>query len=61
MLEYNEFAYKKTTNHCKLEDRFKKKSQILKFIDEKTAYSEGRLYYLSFNIDIYIRKGFTSE
>jgi len=26
MLEYNEFAYKKTNNHCKLEDRFQKKA-----------------------------------
>jgi len=25
MLAYNEFAYKKTNDHCKLEDRFQKK------------------------------------
>jgi len=25
MLAYNEFAYKKTYDHCKLEDRFQKK------------------------------------
>jgi len=48
MLEYNEFAYKKTNDHCKLEDRFQKKaifqSHIRKFPDKKTAYNEGRLY-----------------
>jgi len=47
MLEYNEFAYKKTNNHCKLEDRFQKKaifqSHICKVADKKTAYNEGRL------------------
>jgi len=26
MLAYNEFAYKKIYNHCKLEDRFQKKA-----------------------------------
>jgi len=25
MLAYNEFAYKKTNDHCKLEDRFQKR------------------------------------
>jgi hypothetical protein len=51
MLTYNEFAYKKTKDHCKLEDRFNKKchfsiaySHIRKFEDKKTAYKEGRLY-----------------
>ncbi len=48
MLTYNEFAYKKTYDHCKLEDRFQKKaifqSNIRKFADKKTAYNEGRLY-----------------
>ncbi len=48
MLAYNEFAYKKIYNHCKLEDRFQKKaifqSNIRKFADKKTAYNEGRLY-----------------
>jgi len=28
MLAYNEFAYKKTNNHCKLEDRFQKKDHF---------------------------------
>jgi len=28
MLTYNEFAYKKTNNHCKLEDRFQKKGHF---------------------------------
>ncbi len=28
MLAYNEFAYKKTNNHCKLEDRFQKKGHF---------------------------------
>ncbi len=48
MLEYNEFKYKKTSNHCKLEDRFQKKaifqSHIRKFADKKTAYNVDRLY-----------------
>jgi len=48
MLPYNEFAYKKTYNHCKLEDRFQKKVifqlHIHKFTDKMTAYKEGRLY-----------------
>ncbi len=28
MLECNEFAYKKTNNHCRLEDRFQKKGHF---------------------------------
>ncbi len=48
MLEYNEFEYKKTNNHCKLEERFQKnaiiQSHICKFADKKTAYNEGHLY-----------------
>jgi len=48
MLKYNELAYKKTNNHCKLEDRFQKKaisqSNICEFADKKTAYNKGRLY-----------------
>jgi hypothetical protein len=48
MLAYNEFAYKKIYNHCKLEDSFQKKaifqSHIGKFADKKTAFNEGRLY-----------------
>jgi len=46
MLAYNEFAYKKTNDHCKLEDRFQKKRPFFnrKFADKKTAYNEGRLY-----------------
>jgi len=28
MLAYNEFAYKKTNDHCKLEDRFQKKGHF---------------------------------
>jgi len=48
MLAYNEFAYKKIYNHCKLEDRFQKKaifqSHIRKFANKKTACNEGLLY-----------------
>jgi hypothetical protein len=48
MLTYNEFAYNKTNDHCKLEDRFQKKaifqSHICEFEDKKTAHNEGRLY-----------------
>jgi len=48
MLAYNEFTYKKTNDHCKLEERFQKKaifqSHIWEFADKKTAYNEGRLY-----------------
>jgi len=51
MLAYNEFTYKKTKDHCKLEDTFQKKghfqSHILKFADKKTACNEGRLYFVS--------------
>jgi hypothetical protein len=47
MLAYNEFTYKKTNNHCKLEDRFQKKAifqlHIREFADKKTAYNKGRL------------------
>jgi len=50
MLAYNEFAYKKTNDHCKLEDRFLKKAilqlHMLEFADKKTAYNEGRLYFV---------------
>jgi len=50
-LAYNEFAYKKTKDDCKLEDRFQKKaisgSHIRKIADKKTAYNEGRLYCLN--------------
>jgi len=50
MLEYNEFAYKKTYDHYKLEDTIHKKaifqSHILEFADKKTAYNEGRLHLL---------------
>jgi len=28
ILEYNEFEYKKTNDHCKLEDRFQKKANF---------------------------------
>jgi len=31
MHAYNEFAYKKTNDHCKLEDRFQKKANFLRF------------------------------
>ncbi len=48
MLAYNEFAYRKTNDHCKLEIRFQKKaifqSHIHEFTGKKTAYNEGRLY-----------------
>jgi len=50
MLEYNEFAYKKTKDYCKLEDRFQKKaifqSHIREIADKKIAYNEGLLYFL---------------
>jgi len=36
MLEYNEFAYKKTNNHCKLEDRFQKKRPFFNPIYENS-------------------------
>jgi len=47
-LAYNEFAYKKLKDDCKLEDRFQKKaipgSHIREIAHKKTAYNEGRLY-----------------
>ncbi len=46
MLAYNEFAFIKTNNHCKLEDIPEKghfESHIHEFADKKTAYNEGRL------------------
>jgi hypothetical protein len=50
-LTYNEFAYNKTKDYCKLEDRFQKKAifqlHICKIADKKTAYTKGRLYYSS--------------
>jgi hypothetical protein len=45
MLAYNEFAYKKTKDYCKLEDRFQKKA-ISEIAYKKTTYNEGRLYTL---------------
>jgi len=36
MLAYNEFAYKKTNDHCKLEDRFQKKANF------SIAYTRNR-------------------
>jgi hypothetical protein len=51
-LAYNEFAYKKTKDDCKLEVRFQKKAisglHILKIADKKTAYNEGCLYKFRF-------------
>ena len=51
---YNEFAYKKTKDDCKLEDRFQKKaisgSHIREIADKKTAYNKGRLYLNYFTI-----------
>jgi len=45
MLAYNEFAYKKTNDHYKLEDRFQKKGHFsITITDKKTAFNEGRLY-----------------
>ncbi len=48
MLEYNEFAYKKTKDHRKLEHRLQKKamfqSHMHEITDKKTAYNEGWLY-----------------
>jgi len=50
-LTYNECAYKKTKDDCKLEDWFQKKaisgSHIRKIADKKTAYNEGHLYFES--------------
>jgi len=50
MLAYNEFAYKKTNDHCKLEDRFQKKaifqSHMREFANKKTAYNKGCLISL---------------
>jgi len=47
-LEYNEFAYKKTKDDCKLEDRFQKKAisglHVGEIADKKTAYNKGRLF-----------------
>jgi len=41
----NEFEYKKTKNHCNLEDRFQKKVisvlHIRKIADKKTAYNRA--------------------
>jgi len=52
MLTYDEFTYKKTNNHCKLEDKFQKKAifqlHIREFADKKTAYNEDRLYNKNF-------------
>jgi hypothetical protein len=42
-LAYNKFAYKKTKDDCKLDDRFQKKGHFW-IADKKTAYNEGRLY-----------------
>jgi len=60
-LAYNEFAYKKTKNCCKLEDRFQKKaisgSHIYKIADKKTAYNKDHLYkYYFFLLTINISK-----
>ncbi len=42
---------KKTKDDCKLEDRFQKKAisglHICEIADKKTAYNEGRLYWIS--------------
>jgi hypothetical protein len=50
-LANNEFAYKKTKDYCKLEDRFQKKvisgSHIREIADKKTVYNEGCLYLSS--------------
>jgi hypothetical protein len=47
-LEYNEFAYKKTYDHHKLEDRFQKEanfySHLCKATDKKIAYNKSCLY-----------------
>jgi len=51
-LSYNEFAYKKTKDDCKFEDRFQKKAisglHISEIADKKTAYNEGGLYSTGF-------------
>ncbi len=48
ILEYNEFAYKKTKDYCKLEDKFQKKAisqlHVRKITDKKTPYNEGCMY-----------------
>jgi len=45
-LEYNKFAYKKTKDYCKLEDRFQKKvisgSHIREIAEKKTAYKSDK-------------------
>jgi len=46
-LKYYEFAYIKTKDYCKLEDRFQKKAifqlHIHEIADKKSAYNEGCL------------------
>ncbi len=48
MLSHNQFAYKKTKNDCKVEDRYQKSDQFSVAFTQnrskKTAYNEGRLY-----------------
>jgi len=57
-LAYNEFAYKKTKDYCKLEDWFQKKGHFSiakrKITDKKTAYNEVRLYWLSLSYAVFI-------
>ncbi len=50
MLAYNEFTYKKTYNHCKLEDRFQKKGHF-SIACKKTAYNEVQLYVLFYPME----------
>ncbi len=48
MLSHNQFAYTKTKNECKLEDRYQKSDQFSVAFTQnrskKTTYNEGRLY-----------------
>jgi hypothetical protein len=48
-LAFNKFAYKKTKDYCKSDDRFQKRghfwiAHIREIADKKTAYNEGCLY-----------------
>jgi len=57
MLAYNEFAYKKTNEHCKLEDRFQKKghfsityTQIKRTHITRAAYTKFSYKCFSFTV-----------
>jgi len=48
-LAHNKFAYKKTKDYCKSEDRFQKTAisqlHIREIADKKIVYNEGQLYF----------------